>query len=608
MSSILQDLKENPFAVQSPEDISAQDAYELFVDVFTDFEKLRSPGHTFIHGPRGSGKSMMFRFMQPDCQALSRDCPTASLPYFGVHVPIKNMQANLTELTRLDGHAANYIINEHVLIIYITEKILYTLKEGLIQFDPALDDPASIASTFKESFIERLKICRWKPASESTQPTTLPEMFQRMHEIALHMVEELNNFFKDMALHRVAIEEYDGPLCGYHDFLLPFFRGIKKGLPCFPNGPIYLMLDDADNLNLAQTKILNSWISTRTHADVSIKVSTQLRYKSYLTHTGQSIDSPHDFSEIEISTVYTTKNRTYADRITAIIDKRLKKAGISKSALEFFPEDPAQVVGIDEIKKSLAAAWDAGEGRGHRRRDDVTRYARPDFIKNLGGQRKSKHSYSYSGFEQLVNISSGIVRCFLEPASQMFSEAKSISQAGDVEVIPPRIQDEKIRDFANKFLHTNLEQLKNPDANDSPRNGFPNDLSLLEKLENLLFALGGTFSMILNSDRSERRVFSIAFSDKPDKEVADVLRLGTEEGYFHISTIGNKEGTGRTRLYILNRRLAPCFNLDPTSFAGYLFVTNRSMRHALFHPKGYLRTLERLGVEQALESDQMELF
>ena len=31
-------LQYNPFSVQSPDDISAQDAHELFVDVFSDFE------------------------------------------------------------------------------------------------------------------------------------------------------------------------------------------------------------------------------------------------------------------------------------------------------------------------------------------------------------------------------------------------------------------------------------------------------------------------------------------------------------------------------------------------------------------------------------------
>ena len=56
----------NPFEVNTPEGISAQDAYDLFVDVFTDFYQVPKIGHTFLNGSRGSGKSMMFRYMMPD--------------------------------------------------------------------------------------------------------------------------------------------------------------------------------------------------------------------------------------------------------------------------------------------------------------------------------------------------------------------------------------------------------------------------------------------------------------------------------------------------------------------------------------------------------------
>ena len=36
-----------------------------------------------------------------------------------------------------------------------------------------------------------------------------------------------------------------------------------------------------------------------------------------------------------------------------------------------------------------------------------------------------RSTYSYSGFDQLVHISSGLVRYFLEPAAVMFDEQRS---------------------------------------------------------------------------------------------------------------------------------------------------------------------------------------
>ena len=128
------------------------------------------------------------------------------------------------------------------------------------------------------------------------------------------------------------------------------------------------------------------------------------------------------------------------------------------------------------------------------------------------------------------------------------------------------------------------------------------------KLSNLIRTLCGTFRQILLSDRSERRVFSIAFSDTPDEEIKRVLKLGSQLGYFHVSAIGNKDGTGRTPLYVLSRRLAPHFNLDPTSFAGYLFVTSDRVRQALSNPDRLLRQMKTKGVDAVFETGQLELF
>ena len=116
-----------------------------------------------------------------------------------------------------------------------------------------------------------------------------------------------------------------------------------------------------------------------------------------------------------------------------------------------------------------------------------------------------------------------------------------------------------------------------------------------EKLGNLINAMGHTFQEILlsgNDDdvfsgRSERKVFSIALSD-PEKmtaELDDVLSLGVRLGFLHKSFIGNKEGNGRTYLFILNRCFAPIFTLDPSGFQGYLFMTVEDLTTAIHSGK-----------------------
>lgn len=340
------------------------------------------------------------------------------------------------------------------------------------------------------------------------------------------------------------------------------------------------MITDAQCLSYTQTHILNSWVSTRTSRRVSLKISTQYNYKTFYTVQGSTIDSPHDFSLIDMASIYTGTNKSkYRNRIEEIVNKRLKLYGIDTTATDFFEPDFAQEEKIKEYAEKYRKEFDAGNGKGYNRSDDAIRYARPDFIKSLAGTSKNSSTYSYSGFEQLVHLSSGVVRYFLEPAHLMY--AKELTNGNsNILKISSSIQNEIVREEANKFLFNELDRIKIG----KHENAIPS--SDIDMLTNLIKGLGGLFREILLSDRSERRVFSIAISDEPSEKVSNVLALGIRLGYFQQSTIGKKNAIfgGRTKLYIMNRRLAPIWTLDPNGFAGYLFVKNELLEEALVNP------------------------
>ena len=186
----------------------------------------------------------------------------------------------------------------------------------------------------------------------------------------------------------------------------------------------------------------------------------------------------------------------------------------------------------------------------------------------------------------------------------MFSEQVSIGKAGKkVEKIDPNIQNQKIREFSVEFFQEEFEKMKSDaktQAQESPE--WREREKDYQKLELLINAMGKTFFAILtDKNKSERRVFSIALSDRAEESVQRVLNLGVEEGYLHKSTIGTKKGHGRTSRYILSRRLAPYFSLDPTSFSGYLFVTNDNLRQAMTIQNAQLRDVAALDDDIQLE-------
>jgi hypothetical protein len=594
----------NPFSVQTPEGLPAVEAIRLFVDVFTDFYKIIEHGHCMVNGPRGCGKSMMFRFLEPDCQCLEHTCQARDLPFFAVLVSIKNTALNLTDLKRMEDEHANAILNEHFLTLFVAAKVFETITRANVE--ESVENKESVRS-FRIDFVDKLRSVGWADdANELSCDATVADMVCDLKKLCERLYLSVIVYIKLLSFVVGERPVFSGPLCGYIDFLFPVLQKLRT-MPFMPKGPIYLLIDDADYLNRVQTLILNSWVSSRTSSSVSIKISTQLKYKTFQTLTGMKIDSPHDYAEVNITDLYTTSHGRYLERVRAIIAKRLEICGIKKTPEDFFPPDAEQAAEIRAIEDRLRADWELS-GHGFRPSDDVLRYARPTYIADLKGTRKAGSTYSYAGFTQLVHISSGLIRFFLEPAAVMYGEEQSRS-GGVVDAIRPSIQDDVIRKTAEDLMFTEydkvfLEELEI--ADDAIHASRLRDKKI--HLHNLLRALGGIFHQKLISQDSERKVFSVAFSDTPDPDIIELFRMGIQLGYFQRTTIGNKDGTGRTPLYVLTRRLAPYFTLDPSGFAGYLFVTNDKIREAISNPDAFLRKLKLARVDEYFEERQMKLF
>lgn len=599
----------NPFQIKTPEGLAPEEAVSLFVDVFTDYQKIKAQGHTFIMGPRGIGKSMIFRYLEPDCQCIQPDGSRVTvdkIDFLGFYIPLRNAGfCKLTELARLERNAA-HILNEHIMATFLMHKVFNSLANPKLYANNAKHDEWNIAAQgyYKNTFLPIIPT-DYKRAVENM---SIENIFAIMAKTMEDLYLDAMGYAKNLSFTK-ELYPYSGPLYDYLDFVIMLIANLSL-ISCFAQPTKYFLIDDAHCLSSRQTQVLNFWVSTRTSGIVSLKISSQYNYKHFYTMTGDTIDTPHDYSEVDMTFVYTGKAKPkYKARITRIIEKRLANANIQKSVEEFFPCDAEQEKEISQIADAYIKRYDNGQGRGNKRGDDALRYARPDYIRSLAGPSKSSNTYSYSGFDQLVHLSSGIVRHFLEPAYLMYAEASSTCENGKVNFISPSIQNDIIRSEANSFLFKRLPRYAHT-LDENALDSISNDVDVypkedINKLSNLIQSLGGLFRQVLLSDRSERRVFSIAISDTPSDDVLKILNLGIQLGYFHSSTIGRKDGKsgGRTILYILNRRLSPIWTLDPTGFAAYLFVSNSLLVQAMEEPAGLLR---RLGKKQP-EDDEYQL-
>jgi len=607
-------------------DLTAEDAVDLFSDVFSEFHTLKNIGHTFLNGARGSGKTMMYRLMQPDCMLLKNKCSVKELDFIGIYFGVKSANFNRTEFVYLHNHADS-LISEHYLTTNLTTIIFDQLATLPLEESP--EDLEKMKAIYKTNFVNRLTELGWKfkiPVNESH--LNLKNIFSAISLECLELLKVFNAFADNLfAKAKNNDITYSGILLKYSDFLFKILEQIKS-LHCMPSGkPFFIMIDDADNLNQTQKQIINTWISNRSINIISFKISTQLNYKYYRTLYGDRIETPHDYSEINIADRYTSANRSfYKDRIKDVVDKRLKKSGLTNTdPYVFFPVDEKQEKEIKDIFDKYYNEKIA-EGKDKKQAYDYAyRYSRPDYIKNLSGNRGS---YSYAGFDQLVHISSGNMRQFIQPARDMFdtmiTEQLTHSEKSPIQEITHKIQNSVIREYSYKSFVTFFDKLKeekweekksvenDPKTDEKYKESKTDEIKAaifdLEKLSNLINSLGKLFNRILLSESSERRVFSFALNDEPDMELKSILDLGVELGFLQEYSIGNKYGTGKSRLYILNRIIAPNFGLDPSSFAGYKFVNCSVLKIAINSSVNFDQYLRKTGLENTFDKETPTLF
>ncbi|MFH0233857.1 hypothetical protein ACGRPC_10325 [Vibrio diabolicus] len=580
----------NPFSVETPEQMSAEDINSLFVPQAESLS-LESKGHVFLHGHRGCGKTMMFRRLAPDCQTLHHALPVNELPFFGVYTSIKKTAIDIVDFSVLENSTSKIIIAEHVMVCYFLSRLFAEIRKHC-----EIDSQDEVEDYIRKEFYYILEDAGLE---DTIDLSNIDGRFSgNKLDFLVHFFDKNYNqcirFLKSSLIHGLEKNQvhFESPLFSFYEAFLPIVESIQK-LSFMPEAPVFFLIDDADNLNIEQTKILNTWVSYRTTDFLSFKISTQMNYKTYETQSGRRIETPHDYKELTYSKVQTgSKKERYSEWVYEVTKKRLELFSTSNPNIkidpkEFFAIDAQQENAINEIAKQYRAG--NIKGGSSRPSDNAYRYARPDYIKSLSGMSKNRNKYKYAGFDQLVHVSSGVIRYFLDSASKMYSQA---ALDNEVSFIPPAIQNKVLRDESDMLLFHHVDKIAHDDSNNI-------EFRRIKKLRHLIHSIGSIFYAALISERSERKFFSFVISDSENisEELNQVIHLGIQEGLLFESYVGTKEGFGRTKLYVMTRRLAPYFNLDPMGFSGYKSLQSHFLHQAINEPKSFINSLKNRGIE-----------
>jgi hypothetical protein len=343
--------------------------------------------------------------------------------------------------------------------------------------------------------------------------------------------------------------------------------------------PIYYLIDNADYGCDLIHKNLNNLIKIRSY-NYCLKIAIQ-RGKIW---NMSDLDVTHDYIQFNIDEINTNTRSIYMRKIENITWNRLKSHGINKSGYDFFPtyvEEDKLEKEIDkklriEYRKKYQNESDTKKKRTSEKRyvdNHISKYKRVELFRQCTNKR-----YSYAGFKNLIQISSGVVRQFLSLAFDLYAgELKKTQNKNTnrpkIESIPYLSQKDGIQKFSDNLLLSNtLKKIEGEDIDETKKQVY-NDLY------NLIEGMGTYFNYRLYKTKTIQECsFSFTFYGEMDMQIKDLINLGIIENLFQTQIIADG-GTKMTK-YSINRGLCPRYLLD-LYFKSSISLTNDILKEMI---------------------------
>jgi hypothetical protein len=589
---------ENPFVVYSPEDLSPSEFMEIFVKEFTWINALETPKDFFIYGTRGSGKSMLLNYLEVGHQIYYYNNDPKKFfsddrrhKYIGIMVHIKRLQLDTDRYesiikNNLDQDAVIMELCMSDVIMAILYRILFTFgseSKELICYINSLNKDKIIAFCQRElNDLDLRKIYN----QNFDQCKDNADSFDLLANIFLKERERIKYYILDKFQNKTVA--YSGNYSNF-DYLHKFIKRFKE-LIMQEDFSFYILMDNGDWTKNTMQLCINSLIAQREHRDVCFKVAINESTETEWDKKG--IQQTHDYSRIGIDELYSTQSYVYFDRIREIATKRLEQHCISGSIEDFLPESETEKNLLEKIKKELREKYEKEYKDKYKiiPEDDNDYVSEAEYVNNRLSKnaqtelfrRLKKTAKSYAGYINIVHLSSGIIRQFLDICANMYEE-ESKNKGEPIKFITLKTQNQVIKRYADDFMReletkfTTLERIE----------GKEEIAKTYRELYNLIEALGKLYrARLMDDNLKEPRVFTFTLKDpNKDPRIERILHIGVHgidlSGiYFQKYMYSSKIGLGKYPGYAFNRILCPWFNIDHISFRGRIELTTEDLIYA----------------------------
>ncbi|MBD9370085.1 protein kinase family protein [Xanthomonas sp. XNM01] len=357
---------------------------KLFVDYLPWIGLVQEPSPCVLIGPRGCGKSMVFRYMATKTHITSRECDSAVLDasrIFGVYVGCSSDLGN--DLNWVSVRPGGFLPYASQVADYFNLVVARELMRSL----------ASAASA--RSFAQTLGITeKSKREVANHLEISLGQSLRNVHAGGMDIFQSCADALDRLRL-KLAREMRVGPGEGIGtggSFIRDLCACIVANMPSFSTYRITFLLDDYTEHRLSAhvQHALNDIVFQRvpTH---TFKVSSEPYGFNPVTLSGARIDATREF--IEIDAGVTCLDMTSIDRkrfVTELLNRRLKEGRYAGTAQD--------LIGDSTYQSDLKLASE---------------------IRN---NRKGRQTH-YNGLDVLSNAWSGDVSTVLHMVRNMFADA-----------------------------------------------------------------------------------------------------------------------------------------------------------------------------------------
>lgn len=529
---------QNPFEYDQATNLSNQDIIDYYIPDHNYSRFIESTRNVFLVGERGSGKTMtlMYHSFPIQFQKSKKEKKKVALEKIGIYIACNTPLFHKEEYELIEKNQFKQaVISEHFFVLTIGFYIADTLAiiKGILS--------EKLSGVLKKDF-------------EYVIGETLPEEKSFFDSIKLFIQKQ--NRVAQKLLNQEDNEKFFQTPLSFYSFLIPLINFCKK-IPSLKKSHFLFLIDDVQDLNIFQVKSLNSWIAFRNHIDFSFKVSfAKVRENIFQTATGGTILEGHDFLMIDLEEPFQNKNSDFYKLACEIIDKRLKRIGVSAKAEEYFPTNKKFLDDLTKIKLKLQEEHTKENPRATKKQVDdyLYKYVRSEYFRT---QDDKTNRPTYSGLETIVAVSTGVIRNLLYPCYWMYDKAVSNSSGKVIKSITPAIQDDIIKEKSEE-LWARIE-------NDLANSIEDCSTSQAKEIHNMFRELAVLFKSRLKQQISEPRAitFTISgYSEEFQKELDPLLRIARQAQILYTRMGSAKDDGRREKYYVMNRLLFPNYGLD----------------------------------------------